>query len=33
METAFNYYMQGSRIDDQKIDCSFISMGAMFYTI
>ena len=27
METAFNYYIQRSSVDDQKIDCSIISMG------
>ena len=33
METVINYYIQGSNIDNQKIDCSIISMSAMFYTI
>lgn len=33
METVFNYYIQGANIDNQKTDCSIISMSAMFYTI
>ena len=33
METVFNYYIQGSGVDNEKIDCSIIPMGAKFYTI
>ena len=32
-ETAFNYCAQRSGVDDQKIDCSVISIGAMSHTI
>ena len=32
-ETAFNYCAQWSGVDDQKIDCSIISIGAMSHTI
>ena len=31
--TAFNYCAQWSGVDDQKIDCSIISIGAMSHTI
>ena len=33
METVFNYSIEGSSIDDQKIDYSTISMGAMLCTM
>ena len=32
-ETSFNYRAQWSGVDDQKIDCSVISIGAMSHTI
>ena len=32
-ETAFNYCTQWSGVDDQIIDCSIISMGAMSHNI
>ena len=32
-ETAFNYCAQWSGVDDQKIDCSIISIGVMCHTI
>ena len=32
-ETAFNYCAQWSGVDDQKIDCSIISIDAMPHTI
>ena len=32
-ETAFNYSVQWSGVDDQKIDFSIISMGVMSHTI
>ena len=32
-ETAFNYCPQWSGVDNQEIDCSIISMGAMSYVI
>ena len=31
-ETIFNYCAQWSGVDDQEIDCSIISMGAMSHT-
>ena len=31
-ETAFNYCTQWADVDDQKIDCSIISIGAMSLT-
>ena len=33
METVFNYYIQWLSVEDQKIDYSIISIGAMFYSI
>ena len=30
--TVFNYGAQWSGVDDQEVDCSIISMGAMSYT-
>ena len=30
-ETAFNYCAQWSGVDDQKIDCSIISIGAIYH--
>ena len=32
-ETAFNYCAMWSGVDDQKIDCSIISIGVMCHTI
>ena len=32
-QTAFNYCAQWSGLDDQKIDCFIISIGAMSHTI
>ena len=32
-ETTFNYYAQWSGVDNQKIDCSIISIGFMSHTI
>ena len=32
-ETAFNYCTQWSGIDDQKIDCSKVSIGAISHTL
>ena len=32
-ENAFNYCAQWSDVDDQKIDCSIIPIGAMSHTI
>ena len=32
-ETAFNYSVQWSSVDDQKIDCAIISIGATSHTI
>ena len=32
-ETVFNYCAKWSSVDDQEIDCSIISMGAMSHQI
>ena len=32
-EAAFNYFAQWSGVDDQKIYCSIISVGAISHTI
>ena len=32
METVINYNIKWARVDNQKIDCSIISIGAMSYT-
>ena len=32
-EIAFNYSVQWSSVDDQKIDCAIISIGATSHTI